>query len=112
MLWADGIPQCAVSVIKIDPKAQQVTTIGELPAGGWKWHGGVTGPDGCIYGAPCASHCGVALSPVAAPLAARWPPLWPRSMLLLPPPTACLPPPAYSGVVPGAQAYQPMRTLC
>ena len=62
-------------MIKIDPKAQQVTTIGELPAGGWKWHGGVTGPDGCIYGAPCASYCGVALSPVAAPLAARWPPL-------------------------------------
>jgi hypothetical protein len=29
---------------------QEVTMLGELDGGGWKWHGGVTGRDGCIYG--------------------------------------------------------------
>ena len=47
-----GIPQCADSVLRIDPATQSVTTIGTLPPGGHKWHGGVVGRDGCIYGIP------------------------------------------------------------
>merc|ERR1711862_191057 len=30
----------------------EVTTIGSLPLGGWKWHGGVMGPDARIYAMP------------------------------------------------------------
>ena len=59
-----GIPQCAVSVIKIDPKNQQVSTIGKLPGGGWKWHGGVTGPDGCIYGIPANADTVLKIDPM------------------------------------------------
>ena len=59
-----GIPQCAVSVIKIDPKKQQVSTIGTLPGGGWKWHGGVTGPDGCIYGIPANADTVLKIDPM------------------------------------------------
>eukprot|EP00164_Ancoracysta_twista_P008236 GFYU01011840.1.p1 GENE.GFYU01011840.1~~GFYU01011840.1.p1 ORF type:complete len:387 (-),score=76.85 GFYU01011840.1:40-1200(-) len=47
-----GIPNCAKSVVKINPATSEVTTIGDLPSGGQKWHGGVTHPDGCVYGVP------------------------------------------------------------
>jgi hypothetical protein len=48
-----GVPLCAPSVIKIDPARQQVTTIGDLPAGGHKWHGAVASADGTsIIGIP------------------------------------------------------------
>ena len=60
-----GIPQCATSVLKIDPKQQQVSTIGTLPGGGWKWHGGVTGPDGCIYGIPANADTVLKIDPMA-----------------------------------------------
>jgi len=29
-----------------------VSSIGVLSPGGWKWHGGVLGSDGCVYGLP------------------------------------------------------------
>jgi hypothetical protein len=37
-------------VLKINPYTQEVSQLGKLEPGGWKWHGGVTGRDGCIYG--------------------------------------------------------------
>ena len=59
MLYAPGIPNCANAVLKIDPSTDSVTTIGQVPAGGWKWHGGLVGADGNIYGFP--SHCNTVL---------------------------------------------------
>ena len=72
-----GIPQCATSVLKIDPKRQQVSTLGTLPGGGWKWHGGVTGPDGCIYGIPANADTVLKIDPMAQrvlalPLRCTW----------------------------------------
>ena len=58
-----GIPQCATSVLKIDPVSQEVSTLGELPAGGWKWHGGVVGQDGCIYGVPANADSVLVVDP-------------------------------------------------
>ena len=52
-------------MLKIDPKQQQVSTIGTLPGGGWKWHGGVTGPDGCIYGIPANADTVLKIDPMA-----------------------------------------------
>jgi len=45
-------------VLRVDPRTDEVTRLGGalLPAGGWKWHGGVAGPDGCVYGVP--AHAG------------------------------------------------------
>jgi isopenicillin N synthase-like dioxygenase len=47
-----GINQNAKGVLRIDPTLQQVTSHGDFQEGGHKWHGGVLGPDGCIYGIP------------------------------------------------------------
>lgn len=47
-----GVPQNASSVLRIDPLSLRVSTLGSLPEGGWKWHGGVVGADGAIYSLP------------------------------------------------------------
>eukprot|EP00873_Tetraselmis_striata_P025574 jgi/Tetstr1/445838/TSEL_033478.t1 len=50
-----GIPHTATGVLKIVPSTGECTVVGEgrLPAGGWKWHGGLATDDGeLIYGFP------------------------------------------------------------
>ena len=42
----------------------KVSTIGNLPEGSWKWHGGVVGADGAIYGIP--AHAETVLKVVPA----------------------------------------------
>ena len=37
--------------------------LGNLPGGGWKWHGGVTGRDGCIYGIPANADTVLKINP-------------------------------------------------
>lgn len=37
-------------------RTDEVTTIGGPLEGQWKWHGGVLGADGAIYGIPCNSE--------------------------------------------------------
>jgi len=51
-----GINQNATGVLRIDPENQRVTTHGDFPEGRYKWHGGVVGPDGCIYGIPAHAN--------------------------------------------------------
>ena len=59
------MPQCAEAVLKINPYTQAVTQIGKLEPGGWKWHGGVTGRDGCIYGIPANADTVLKIDPMA-----------------------------------------------
>uniref|UniRef100_A0A7S4MQY6 Uncharacterized protein n=1 Tax=Odontella aurita TaxID=265563 RepID=A0A7S4MQY6_9STRA len=47
-----GICQNATGILRIDPVRQDATVCGEFKEGGYKWHGGVIGPDGNIYGIP------------------------------------------------------------
>ena len=47
-----GIPACAGGVLRIGLPNGDVSVVGSVPEGGWKWHGGVVGADGCIYGIP------------------------------------------------------------
>ena len=53
---ADGamyaVPQNATSVLRVCPKTLECSLLGDLPAGGYKWHGGVVGSDGAIYSLP------------------------------------------------------------
>ena len=39
--------------------------MGTLDAGGWKWHGGVVGRDGCVYGLPSNADCVLKVDPFA-----------------------------------------------
>ena len=54
----------ATAVLKIDPATDQVSNIGELDPGGFKWHGGVTAPNGCIYGIPSHSDSVLKIDPM------------------------------------------------
>uniref|UniRef100_A0A061RHK2 A1 cistron-splicing factor AAR2 n=1 Tax=Tetraselmis sp. GSL018 TaxID=582737 RepID=A0A061RHK2_9CHLO len=50
-----GIPQTATGVLRIDPRTDECRVIaeGQLPEGGWKWHGGLATDDGrFIFGFP------------------------------------------------------------
>ena len=37
--------------------------MGALDGGGWKWHGGVVGGDGCIYGIPAHADTVLKIDP-------------------------------------------------
>lgn len=52
-------------MLKIDPFNQTTTMMGKLEPGGWKWHGGVVGPDGCIYGIPANADTVLRIDPFA-----------------------------------------------
>lgn len=58
-----GIPQNATGVLRIDPRSREVTTIGQLPLGGWKWHGGVVAADGVIYSLPAHANTVLRIDP-------------------------------------------------
>lgn len=58
-----GIPQNADSVLRIDPATLEVSTLGTLPSGGWKWHGGVVSPDGVIYSLPAHADSVLRIDP-------------------------------------------------
>ena len=45
-----GVPSNADSVLKIIPSTGECQVIGGPFRGAWKWHGGVIGEDGNIYG--------------------------------------------------------------
>ena len=47
-----GIPAAAESVLKIVPSTKQVSAIGRVPSGKWKWHGAAIARDGAIYCIP------------------------------------------------------------
>ena len=47
-----GIPAAAESVLKIVPSTKQVSAIGCVPSGKWKWHGAAIARDGAIYCIP------------------------------------------------------------
>jgi len=51
-----GIPYSATSVLRINPRTDDVRLIGNLPEGIGKWHGGSSTPDGKIYGYPSNSE--------------------------------------------------------
>lgn len=55
-----GVPYTAERVLRINPMTQEVDMIGdELPSSGWKYHGGVCGPDGNIYCIPRSVAWGI-----------------------------------------------------
>jgi hypothetical protein len=58
-----GVPSNADSVLKIDPRTDEVTTIGGPLKGQWKWHGGVLANDGNIYGIPCNAETVLKINP-------------------------------------------------
>ena len=45
-----GVPSNADYVLKVDTRTMEVSMLGGPFKGIWKWHGGVLGEDGCIYG--------------------------------------------------------------
>jgi len=48
-----GICHNKNTVLKIDVHRQECVELGDLPEGGFKWHGGNVGADGNVYGVPC-----------------------------------------------------------
>ena len=58
-----GINQNAKGILRIDPSTQNVTVFGDFPEGQHKWHGGVVGPDGCIYGIPAHADTVLKIEP-------------------------------------------------
>lgn len=62
-----GINQNAKGILRIDPKTQSVTVHGDFPEGQFKWHGGVLGPDGCIYGIPAHADTVLKIEPGLEP---------------------------------------------
>jgi hypothetical protein len=48
-----GMPYTATGVLRINPWDDSVKILGNFPAGGWKWHGGLLAPQtGVIYAFP------------------------------------------------------------
>ena len=56
-----GIPACAGGVLRIGLPNGDVSVVGSVPEGGWKWHGGCVTPDGQVFGIP--SNAGEVLRP-------------------------------------------------
>lgn len=46
------IPQSATRVLRIDPRTDKCTFVGQKLQGKYKWYGGLAGKDGCVYGIP------------------------------------------------------------
>eukprot|EP00435_Cladocopium_sp_Y103_P037387 s3053_g9.t2 len=74
-----GIPAAAESVLKIVPRTKQVSAIGCVPSGKWKWHGAAIGRDGAIYCIPANADRVLRIDPetdrvetVGDPLPGRW----------------------------------------
>ena len=50
-------PYTATGVLRINPKKDSVQVLGNYPAGGWKWHGGLLAKStGVIYAFPAHSN--------------------------------------------------------
>ena len=68
-----GVPACATGVLRIgldpaeaaDGALEDVSLIGDVPAGGWKWHGGCVTADGCVWGIPSNSDAVLKIAPKA-----------------------------------------------
>ena len=66
-----GVPACATGVLRIgldpaeaaDGALEDVSLIGDVPAGGWKWHGGCVTADGCVWGIPSNSESVLKIAP-------------------------------------------------
>ncbi|KAH8044051.1 hypothetical protein JL722_14872 [Aureococcus anophagefferens] len=66
-----GVPACATGVLRIgldpaeaaDGALEDVSLIGDVPAGGWKWHGGCVTADGCVWGIPSNSASVLKIAP-------------------------------------------------
>ena len=58
-----GIPACAPGVLRIGLPDEKIEVIGDLPEGGWKWHGGCTTADGQVWGIPSNSLSVLRISP-------------------------------------------------
>ncbi|KAH8050197.1 hypothetical protein JL721_11458 [Aureococcus anophagefferens] len=46
-----------------DGALEDVSLIGDVPAGGWKWHGGCVTADGCVWGIPSNSASVLKIAP-------------------------------------------------
>ena len=68
-----GVPACATGVLRIGVDAadhpegvlEDVSLIGDVAAGGWKWHGGCVTADGCVWGIPSNSDAVLKIAPKA-----------------------------------------------
>ena len=50
-------PYTATGVLRINPRTDSVQVLGNYPAGGWKWHGGLLAKStGVIYAFPAHSN--------------------------------------------------------